>query len=224
MFSHTLPISPCIHAVLLFRLALWRNRSPHDLLGAHVDLRTGQWTQADAGIGRGIDSFYEYMLKAHMLFGDVQYLAIFHDIYYAALEHLKHGAWYIDAHVLTAQVTWPLFNSLQCFWPGLQFLMGEVELGVDTLRAFHALWLHVGFHPEGFNLATLEVQEGQASFIPIFPICKPHFHYVTPLCFHISPDYFFHFQAGYPLRPEHAESLFYAHRTTHGVEWLEAGK
>ena len=44
-------------------LAVWRQRSGHDLLGAHVNLKTGAWTQADAGIGRGIDSFYEYMLK-----------------------------------------------------------------------------------------------------------------------------------------------------------------
>ena len=31
-----------------------------------VDLRTGAWTQPDAGVGRGIDSFYEYMLKVHL--------------------------------------------------------------------------------------------------------------------------------------------------------------
>ena len=30
-------------------------------------------------------------------------------------------------------------------------------------------------------------------------------------------------QTGYPLRPEHAESLFYAHRATGGSEWLRAG-
>lgn len=58
-------------------LSVWRRRSEIDLVGAHVNLRTGAWTQADAGIGRGIDSFYEYMLKGHMLFGDPEYLAIF---------------------------------------------------------------------------------------------------------------------------------------------------
>ena len=51
-----------------------------------------------------------------------------------------------------AQVTWPLFNSLQCFWPGMQFLIGELEHGVETLRAFHTLWRHLGFHPEGVPL------------------------------------------------------------------------
>ena len=176
-------------------LAVWRRRSELDLLGAHVHLKSGQWTQADAGIGRSIDSFYEYMLKGFMLLGDTAYLAIFHDSYHAALSHLKHGPWYLDVHLQTAQVTWPLFNSLQCFWPGMQMLIGELDQAVETLRAFHTLWRHLGFHPEGFNLASMQVQTGQK---------------------------------GYPLRPEHVESLFWAHRSLQaqghgGHEWLRAG-
>ena len=73
----------------------------------------------------------------------------------------------------------------------MQLLVGEREMALDTMRAFHALWRHLGFHPEGFNLATMRVQPGQL---------------------------------GYPLRPEHVESLFWAHRTTHGDEWLRAGR
>ena len=83
---------------------MWARRSELDLLGAHINLRTGAWTQADSGIGRGIDSFFEYMLKAHMLFGGSEYLAVFHDSYHAALRHLKHGSWYIDAHMANGQV------------------------------------------------------------------------------------------------------------------------
>ncbi len=144
-------------------LALWRLRSEIDLLGAHVNLQSGAWTQADAGIGRGIDSFYEYMLKGHLLLGDAEYLAIFHDAYHAARRHCKHGAWYVDVHMGSAAVTWPLFNSLQGFWPGMQLLLGERGESIETLRAFHALWNALGFHPEGFNLATMTIQQGQVS-------------------------------------------------------------
>ena len=69
-------------------------------------------------------------------------------------------------------------------------LVGEVEMGLETLRAFHLLWSHIGFHPEGFNLGSMVVQPGQK---------------------------------GYPLRPEHIESIFWAHRTTGADEWLHAG-
>lgn len=63
-------------------------------------------------------SFYEYMLKGFMLFRKPEFLAIFHDSYHAAIRHCKHGPWYVDVHMSTAQVTWPLFNSLQgCVFP-----------------------------------------------------------------------------------------------------------
>lgn len=41
-----------------------------------------------------------------MLFGGArgdEYLAMFHDSYHAAIRHLKHGSWYIDAHMDNAQ-------------------------------------------------------------------------------------------------------------------------
>ena len=37
----------------------------------------------------------------------------------------------------------------------------QLDHGVETLRAFHTLWQHLGFHPEGFNLVGMHVQPGQ---------------------------------------------------------------
>ena len=67
-----------------------------------------------------------------MLLGGAEYLAAFHDAYRAAGRHLKHGAWYIDVHTSTTAVTSPLFNSLQCFWPGMQMLIGDLDSGIET--------------------------------------------------------------------------------------------
>ncbi|KAK2423134.1 iron regulated [Trifolium repens] len=44
-------------------LALWARRSKLNLVGAHINVFTCEWTQKDAGIGTSIDSFYEYLLK-----------------------------------------------------------------------------------------------------------------------------------------------------------------
>ena len=38
---------------------LWRQRSALNLVGAHINVQTGEWTQKDSGIGGLIDSFYE---------------------------------------------------------------------------------------------------------------------------------------------------------------------
>ena len=49
--------------------ALWAMRTPLDLLGSSLDVSARLWYHAHGGIGAGADSFYEYLLKAHLLFG-----------------------------------------------------------------------------------------------------------------------------------------------------------
>lgn len=73
---------------------LWSRRSPLGLVGAHIDVFSGEWTQKDAGIGTSVDSFYEYLLKAHLLLGEEEFLHMFRAAYESALQHLHHPPWY----------------------------------------------------------------------------------------------------------------------------------
>ncbi|ERN01444.1 alpha-mannosidase I MNS4 isoform X1 [Amborella trichopoda] len=147
---------------------IWVRRSEIDLVGAHINVFTGEWTQKDAGIGTSIDSFYEYLLKAYLLFGDEEYLYMFQEAYRAVMHYLHNDPWYVEVNMNSAAVVWPLFNSLQAFWPGLQVLAGDVEPAARTHKAFFSVWKRYGFTPEGFNLATFSVQNGQKSY-PLRP-------------------------------------------------------
>ncbi|XP_074304324.1 alpha-mannosidase I MNS4 isoform X2 [Silene latifolia] len=147
---------------------LWAYRSKLNLVGAHINVFTGEWTQKDAGIGTSIDSFYEYLLKAFLLFGDEEYLFMFQEAYRAAMHYLFSDPWYVEVNMDSAAIVWPLFNSLQAFWPGLQVLAGDIEPAIRTHAAFYGVWRRYGFTPEGFNLATLSVQHGQKSY-PLRP-------------------------------------------------------
>ena len=49
---------------------LYKRRSAIGLVGSEIDVETGKWTDPTAGIMGGIDSYYEYLLKASILFGD----------------------------------------------------------------------------------------------------------------------------------------------------------
>ncbi|XP_065863179.1 alpha-mannosidase I MNS4 [Euphorbia lathyris] len=147
---------------------LWARRSRLNLVGAHINVFTGEWTQKDAGIGTSIDSFYEYLLKAYLLFGDEEYLFIFQEAYAAAMQYLFNDPWYVEVNMDSAAIVWPLFNSLQAFWPGLQVLAGDIDPAIRTHAAFFSVWRRYGFTPEGFNLATLNVQHGQNSY-PLRP-------------------------------------------------------
>ncbi|KAK9664648.1 hypothetical protein RND81_14G058300 [Saponaria officinalis] len=147
---------------------LWAYRSKLNLVGAHINVFTGEWTQKDAGIGTSIDSFYEYLLKAFLLFGDEEYLFMFQEAYRAAMRYLFTDPWYVEVNMDSAAIVWPLFNSLQAFWPGLQVLAGDIDPAIRTHAAFFGVWKRYGFTPEGFNLATLSVQHGQKSY-PLRP-------------------------------------------------------
>ena len=54
----------CIVCVVL---PLRYHRSRIGLFGNHIDVVEGKWTATDAGIGAGVDSYYEYLVKGSIL-------------------------------------------------------------------------------------------------------------------------------------------------------------
>lgn len=134
--------------------ALWKRRSKYNLVGAHINIRTGMWTHKDAGIGTHVDSFFEYLLKSYILFGKDEDLLMFTEGYTAIIRYLKRGPWYIEANMETANLTHPEFGSLQAFWPGLQVLYGDIEMASDTLRAFFSLCKTYDFPPDRYDIKT----------------------------------------------------------------------
>lgn len=61
---------------------LWRQRHrSSDLVGSVLNIHNGDWIRRESGVGAGIDSYYEYLLKAYILFGDESYLRRFNRHY-----------------------------------------------------------------------------------------------------------------------------------------------
>lgn len=48
--------------------SLWATKSAINLVGNHINVQTGTWTATDAGIGAGVDSYFEYLAKGALLF------------------------------------------------------------------------------------------------------------------------------------------------------------
>src|SRR5204863_1987783 len=48
----------------------YKRRSPLGLVGQSINVETGAWTDTDSHISGGIDSYYEYLWKCWLLFGD----------------------------------------------------------------------------------------------------------------------------------------------------------
>ena len=46
-------------------------------MGNHIDVLTGHWTAVDAGIGAGVDSYFEYLVKGASMFSLSEYMHMF---------------------------------------------------------------------------------------------------------------------------------------------------
>lgn len=131
---------------------LWSIRSSLNLLGTTLDVITGEWIEYSSGIGAGVDSFYEYLLKAYILFGIDEFWDMFHSVYLAVQRYFRHGPWYHEADMRTGRATYWQLTSLQAFWPGLQVLMGDVAAANASHREFYNVWERFGVLPERYLL------------------------------------------------------------------------
>ena len=122
--------------------SLWSRRSAIGLLGNTLDMGSGSWTNENAGIGGGVDSFYEYILKSYVVFEDLgdELWDMWQESYAAVRKHLKQGPWYVQSHMRTGRVVHKQFESLQAFWPALQVLAGDIGEAVQTHEAMFRLW------------------------------------------------------------------------------------
>ncbi|KAL3575274.1 hypothetical protein D5086_023375 [Populus alba] len=131
---------------------LWSMRSSLNLLGTTLDVETGEWIEHSSGIGAGVDSFYEYLFKAHILFGKEDFWRMFHSAYLAVQKYFRHGPWYHEADMRTGKATYWQLTSLQAFWPGLQVLVGDIEAANSSHREFVHVWKKFGVLPERYLL------------------------------------------------------------------------
>lgn len=59
--------------------------------GNVVDIQTGRWVGKQSGLGAGLDSFYEYLLKSYILFGEKEDLEMFNAAYQSIQNYLRRG-------------------------------------------------------------------------------------------------------------------------------------
>ncbi|XP_043704893.1 alpha-mannosidase I MNS5 isoform X2 [Telopea speciosissima] len=147
---------------------LWSMRSPLNLLGTTLDVVTGEWLEYSSGIGAGVDSFYEYLIKAHILFGKDEFWDMFKSAYLAVQKYFRHGPWYHEADMRTGKATYWQLTSLQAFWPGLQVLVGDLAAANSSHREFFHVWERFGVLPERY-LLDREMLHPTEKYYPLRP-------------------------------------------------------
>lgn len=82
------------------------------------------WVSFLTGIGAGVDSFFEYLVKGSILFGRPELRAMFEVARLPIEKYLNKNHWYVWASMTKGQVTLPVFQSLEAYWPGVLALIG----------------------------------------------------------------------------------------------------
>ncbi|XP_069039628.1 ER degradation-enhancing alpha-mannosidase-like protein 3 isoform X1 [Lepisosteus oculatus] len=148
---------------------LWQKRQRgSDLVGTVINIHNGDWVRRDSGVGAGIDSYYEYLMKAYILLGDDVYLERFNTHYAAIMKYISQPPLLLSVHMHNPTISvrsW--MDSLLAFFPGLQVLRGDLKPAIETHEMLYQVTKEHKFLPEAFT-TEFRVHWGQHPLRPEF--------------------------------------------------------
>ena len=136
-------------------MLVYKSRSVLDLVGEQIDINTGKWVNTRSHIGAYIDSYYEYLYKSWLLFGDKDFKIAF-DVHNAAIKkHLiskTDNGWFMhQVDMNTGKLIGTTYGALEAFYAGLCAFAGDVETGRQIQEANYYMWTRFNIEPEEFN-------------------------------------------------------------------------
>lgn len=178
-------------------VATYNRRSKIGLVGEWINVETGSWTKTDSHISGAIDSYYEYLLKCSLLFGDRDCKRMWDESIVAINKYLADEfdgefgkeLWYGHADMNTGARGATTYGALDAFFPAVLALSGDLKRAQRLQDSSYRMWNHEGIEPEEFDYRARKV---------------------------VSP--------GYPLRPEIVESTYYLYRYTKDRKYLLMGE
>jgi mannosidase alpha-like ER degradation enhancer 2 len=140
---------------------LYNRRSPIGLVGSGINVKTGKWTDPVSHIGGGIDSYYEYLLKAWLLFDDKDCERMWKSSIDAVNKYLADqvstGFWYGQADMNTGARVGTNFGALDAFFAGTLALSGDLERARKLEESAYKMWTSYGIEAEEMNYLTMKV-------------------------------------------------------------------
>ncbi len=191
---------------------IYKRHSPIGLVGTWINVETGEWTDTDSHISGAIDSYYEYLLKCWLLFGDEDCRRMWRDSIAAINKYLADATlaerhlvgkkfpagglwgtsaelWYGHADMNTGRRTATIYGALDAFFPAVLALSGDLDRAQRLQDSSFKMWSMYGIEPEELNYKSMQID---------------------------SP--------GYPLRPEIIESTYYLYHYTRKPKYLRMGQ
>jgi len=133
----------------------YNRRSKIGLVGEWINVETGTWTNTDSHISGAIDSYYEYLLKCSLLFGDQDCGRMWNDSIKAINKYLadeyQEELWYAHADMNTGARRATTYGALDAFFPAVLALSGDLRRARELQDSSFLMWYHEGIEPEEFD-------------------------------------------------------------------------
>jgi len=164
-------------------LETYKRRSPLGLVGQSINVETGAWTEIDSHISGGIDSYYEYLWKCWLLFGDKECRDMWNASIPAVNKYLAddtHGElWYGHADMQTGRRTETTYGALDAFFPALLALSGDLGRARRLHASSFKMWNLYGIEPEILDYKTMRVVAGAYHLRPEIVESTYYLHHFT---------------------------------------------
>ena len=139
----------------------FKRRSSIGLVGSTINVETGTWMDADSHISGGIDSYYEYLWKCWLLFGDKDCQEMWQASIPAVNKYLadevRGELWYGHADMNTGSRTAPEYGALDAFFPALLAHSGDVARARRLQDSSFEMWNLHGIEPEIIDYKTMQI-------------------------------------------------------------------
>jgi mannosidase alpha-like ER degradation enhancer 2 len=141
--------------------AVFAARSKFDLVGTVIDVESGKWVDTETHISARIDSYYEYLLKSWLMFGDAEMKHMWEVSIEAINKYLADerdgGLWYGRADMNNTEIARTYFGALDAFFPAVLVLGGDVQRAIKLQNSSYKMWKLYDIEPEVINYATMDV-------------------------------------------------------------------
>ncbi len=142
-------------------MAVYDRRSPIGLVGTTIDVETGKWIDQTSHVSGMIDSYYEYLLKASLLFGDKDCERMWRTSIEAlnryVADEASTGLWYGHVDMNTGKRVATRFGALDAFFPAVLALSGDIDRARRLENSAYKMWNVAGVEPEELDYATMKI-------------------------------------------------------------------
>lgn len=136
-------------------MAIHKRRSSLGLIGDIIDVNTGQWVSESSHICAGVDSYYEYLYKSYLLFGDSEIKEVWDEsikgIQTYLADEFEDNLWYARVNMHSGKKTSSVVTLYDAFFPALLVLSGDKLNATRNQQSWDELWNRYGLEPTVYD-------------------------------------------------------------------------